>query len=224
MLLAAGKIASDINTDGIITENILFQATAPTKIIYMQFASEHSATVHLNLFAVLKTAQVRLIKKDAEIKVSDLVLQVVVEYDLQDIEQIIATADVNDVISYIITGELIIGEETEMIQMISNTDTSSTVADAGTLTAATSNYTTLSTDDVIDCTSGTFDITLISAVGRAGKIQHIKNSGSGLITIKTASAQTIDGIASGSLVLDQYTSLSVVSDGSNWIIIGNRPA
>lgn len=223
MILAAGKIASDINTDGIITENILFQATAPTKIIYMQFASEHSATVHLNLYAVLKTAQVRLIKKDAEIKVTDLVLQVVVEYDLVDIEQIIATADVNDVISYIITGE-IEGVNTDMIQMISNIDTSSTVADAGTLTAVTSNYTTLSTDDVIDCTSGTFDVTLISAVGRAGKIQHIKNSGSGLITIKTASAQTIDGIASGSLVLDQYTSLTVVSDGTNWKIIGNRPA
>ena len=222
MLLAAGKISGNINTDGIAQEVILFQATAPTKVIYMQFASEHSATVLLNLWAVLKTAQVRLIKKDAEIKVTDLVLQVDVEYDLVDIEQIIATVDVPDVISYLITGE--IEGETEMIQMISNADTSGTATDTGTLTAVTANYTTLSTDDVIDCTSGTFDVTLISAVGRAGKIQHIKNSGTGLITIKTSSAQTIDGIASGDLVLDQYTSLSVVSDGTNWIIIGNRPA
>lgn len=106
MILAAGKIASDINTDGIITENILFQATANTRINFMQFASEHSATVLLNLWAVLKTAQVRLIKKDAEIKTTDIVLQFDVQYDLEDIEQIIATANVNDVISYIITGEL----------------------------------------------------------------------------------------------------------------------
>lgn len=224
MLLAAGKISSTINTDRIAQEVILFQATAPTKVIYMQFASEHSATVHLNLWAVLKTAQVRLIKKDAEIKVTDLVLQVDVEYDLVDIEQIIATADVDNVISYLITGE-IEGVNTDMIQMVSNADSSGgTVTDSGTITSVTANYTTLSSDDVIDCTSGTFDVTLITAVGRAGKIQHIKNSGSGLITIKTTSAQTIDGIASGVLVLDQYTSLSVVSDGTNWIIIGNRPA
>ena len=47
-------------------------------------------------------------------------------------------------------------------------------------------------DYFIDCTSGTFSVTLPTAVGIAGKIHIVKNTGNGVITINTTSSQTID--------------------------------
>jgi len=54
----------------------------------------------------------------------------------------------------------------------------------------TSTYTILDTDYFVDC-SGTFTVTLPTAVGVAGKVYVIKNSGSGSITVNTTSSQTI---------------------------------
>lgn len=78
----------------------------------------------------------------------------------------------------------------------------------------TSNYTVAGTDDVVNCTSGTFTVTLPSAVGRTGKPFIIKNSGTGLITVNTTSSQTIDGVLTMTLAPTQ--SLTVWSDGTNW--------
>ena len=85
--------------------------------------------------------------------------------------------------------------------------------------AKTTTYGVLATDDTINCTSGTFTVTLLTAVGIAGQVFIIKNSGTGVITIATTSSQTIDGGASGSILLNQYDALEVQSDGANWIII-----
>jgi hypothetical protein len=86
-------------------------------------------------------------------------------------------------------------------------------------TAKTSAYPVVAaTDYCIDCTSGTFTVTLPTAVGIVGQQFVIKNSSAGTITIATTSAQTIDGSASGAIALGQYDSLSVLSDGANWII------
>ena len=74
------------------------------------------------------------------------------------------------------------------------------------------------TDHFIDCTTGTFTVTLPTAVGQPGKFYVIKNSGSGTITVATTSSQTIDGNLTETL--DQYDSIQVVSDGTNWIIAG----
>jgi hypothetical protein len=85
--------------------------------------------------------------------------------------------------------------------------------------AKTALYTIASaTDYCINCTSGTYSITLPTAVSIAGQEFIVKNSGTGVITIATTSSQTIDGQASGSITLNQYDSLSVMSDGANWII------
>lgn len=81
--------------------------------------------------------------------------------------------------------------------------------------AKTANYTVLTTDYFIDCTSGTFTVTLPTAASVSGKIYNIKNSGTGVITVNTTSSQTIDGGSTASLPV-QYTSISVISDGSNW--------
>jgi hypothetical protein len=88
------------------------------------------------------------------------------------------------------------------------------------IAAKTANYTVQSTDETINCTANSFDVTLLSAAGAiTGRKYRVKNSGVGTITIKTTSSQTIDGQASGAITLAQYDCLTVQSDGSNWIII-----
>jgi len=49
--------------------------------------------------------------------------------------------------------------------------------------AVTSTYAITASDYMVDATSGTFQITLPTAVGVAGKIFEIKNSGTGPITV-----------------------------------------
>jgi len=85
------------------------------------------------------------------------------------------------------------------------------VAKTGTYTLTTADYGVL-------CTSGTFAVTLPTAVGVTGQEYNIVNTGTGVITLNTTSAQTISGEASGTITLNQYDSLGVVSDNANWII------
>ena len=65
--------------------------------------------------------------------------------------------------------------------------------------AITGTYTVTSDDYAVDCTSGTFIVSLPSAVGITGKIYVIKNSGAGVITVAAAGGQLIDGSASKTL-------------------------
>jgi len=83
--------------------------------------------------------------------------------------------------------------------------------------AKTGNYTATDADGMINCTAGSLTITLPTSVARAGKQFTIKNSGTGRITVVGTSSQTIDGQLSQYLL--QYDSMSVVSDGANWLII-----
>jgi hypothetical protein len=84
--------------------------------------------------------------------------------------------------------------------------------------AKTSTYPIVTTDGIINCTSGTFTTTLPTAVGFSGLTFTIKNSGAGTITLATTSAQTIDGASTKSLS-SQYSSIVVASDGANWMTI-----
>lgn len=85
-------------------------------------------------------------------------------------------------------------------------------------TQTTIAYTLLATDETVECTSGTYAVTLPTAVGKTGKVYYIKNSGTGVISINTTTGQTIDGGAGGSITLAQYDALFVQSNGTNWII------
>jgi len=85
-------------------------------------------------------------------------------------------------------------------------------------TAVTSNYTVGEDDYVVDATTGSFPITLPTAVGITGKNYLIKNSGSGVITVDGYGSETIDDEIS--LILNQYGSVQLISDGINWIIAG----
>jgi hypothetical protein len=70
---------------------------------------------------------------------------------------------------------------------------------------------------IINCTANTFTVTLPTAIGIGGREYTIKNSGSGVITVDGDGAETIDG--SATRTLNQYDSLTIVSDGTNWIVI-----
>lgn len=78
-------------------------------------------------------------------------------------------------------------------------------------------YTITSSDYLVNCTSGTFNLTLPTAASIEGRVFVIKNSGAGVITLNTTSSQTIDGAAT--VTLNQWDKVSVVSDGSNWLTI-----
>jgi hypothetical protein len=87
------------------------------------------------------------------------------------------------------------------------------------VSGTTSAGATASTDYVYNATSGTFTITLPTAVSNTN-MYIIKNSGTGIVTVATTSAQTIDGVTT-QVIPTQYSSISMVSDGSNWILLDN---
>ena len=72
-------------------------------------------------------------------------------------------------------------------------------------------------DALIEVTSGSPVVTLPTAVGCVGYQFIVKNSGSGSPTLATTSGQTIDG--SSTQNIPQYTSLTPVSNGTNWILV-----
>lgn len=78
-------------------------------------------------------------------------------------------------------------------------------------------YTLTPADVVVECTANTFTITLPTAVDISGKKYTIKNSGAGVITVDADDTETIDGATTKTL--NQYDSITIVSNNSNWIII-----
>jgi len=76
-------------------------------------------------------------------------------------------------------------------------------------------YTATNADYVIDCTSGTFTVTLPASSGRTGRILIIKNSGAGTITVDGNASETIDGATTVTLAV-QYGTIQIMSDGTNW--------
>lgn len=85
-------------------------------------------------------------------------------------------------------------------------------------TNQTSTYAIDNTDCVVNCTSGTFTVTLPTAVGLEGQYFIVKNRGTGVITVDGYGVETIDGLANKLLAV-QNESIMVISDGANWIIV-----
>jgi hypothetical protein len=92
-------------------------------------------------------------------------------------------------------------------------------ASSGDYKAKSANYTITTSDYAINCTSGTFTLTLPpAATATAGRMFVIKNSGAGTITVDPDGAELIDG--SGTYVIStQYASITIMSTGTGWIII-----
>jgi hypothetical protein len=85
--------------------------------------------------------------------------------------------------------------------------------------AKSGTYTATGADHTIEATTGTFTITLPTAVGRAGQVYFITNSGSGVLTLGTTSSQTFVNVTATptTLTLAQFVSYIVVSNGANWL-------
>ena len=85
--------------------------------------------------------------------------------------------------------------------------------------AKTGTYAASVSDQTIECTSGTFTVTLPTAVGCAGRIYFITNSGAGTITVGTTSSQTFANVAATptTLTLATLTGVEVESNGANWL-------
>jgi len=88
----------------------------------------------------------------------------------------------------------------------------------------TATYTATAEDEIIlcDATAGIMTINLPTAVGIAGVQYTIKkiDSGGNAITIDPNGAQTIEGSSTKTLS-SQWSYYTIVSDGTNWIIIGS---
>ena len=78
-------------------------------------------------------------------------------------------------------------------------------------------YTILDRDQIIDCTSGTFTVTLPTAIGIKGKQYIIINSGTGVITIDAYSTETISGVTSFDIY--EGESITIISNNANWNMI-----
>lgn len=88
-------------------------------------------------------------------------------------------------------------------------------------TAATgSTYTVLSTDQIVLANnSGGVAVALISAASAGDGFRLVvKNTGTGAVTIDADGTETIDG-ALTAILTNQYESITIVSDGSNWFIL-----
>jgi hypothetical protein len=72
-------------------------------------------------------------------------------------------------------------------------------------------------NSLVEVTANSPTLTLPTAASTPGMYFVIKNSGAGTVTLATTGGQTIDGASTQSLT--QYQSLTVVSNGTNWILI-----
>lgn len=92
------------------------------------------------------------------------------------------------------------------------------IATAITTTVKTTAYTATTSDSTIlaDASGGTFQITLPTAVGCAGRQYTIKRTGAtNNVTVGGTSAQTLDGAITKTLG-SQNATLTVQSDNANW--------
>jgi hypothetical protein len=77
------------------------------------------------------------------------------------------------------------------------------------------------TDHTIEVTANTFTVTLPTAVGITGRTYVITNSGSGVLTLATTSSQTFVNVTATptTLTLNQFATVTVQSNGANWLRI-----
>lgn len=89
-------------------------------------------------------------------------------------------------------------------------------------------YDVLVTDGVllVDTQSGAVTLNLPAAADAAGQVLTVKRMGTGVnaVTIDGDGAETIDGSATNTDLDAQYDVLTIVSDGSEWLILNSNIA
>ena len=123
-------------------------------------------------------------------------------------------------------GNIVISPSSGGLTGIGTSSPNSVLQVGGALSTAlatkTGTYTVTATDSIVLCNAatGAFTVTLISAVGVAGRQYTFKrlNSGANNVTVAASGAQTIDGAAT-QVLTTQYQAIRVVSDGTNWDLV-----
>jgi len=86
--------------------------------------------------------------------------------------------------------------------------------------------TTDANNEIISLSGASFTLTLHTAVGNTGQVLELLHQGTTITqvyTLATTSSQTIGGIAGGSYALHtKGERLKLISDGSNWLILGHH--
>jgi hypothetical protein len=89
----------------------------------------------------------------------------------------------------------------------------------------TADYTVTASDYAIlgDASSGAITITLPTAVGIAGRVYVVKkiDNSSNVVTVAASGSETIDGATTYTLS-SQWKYVTIISNGSNWLVIGNN--
>ena len=95
-----------------------------------------------------------------------------------------------------------------------------TVSTTATLSLTPSNSSTYNSIEVIYTATGSsaYTVTLPTAASIEGKKIHVKRLATANITVDGDGSETIDGSATFVLT-SQYSSITLISDGTNWIII-----
>lgn len=138
------------------------------------------------------------------------------------------TVITNNTASSAAPAALAMGASTVLARLAAGNIVAATPTEINTLltvaatTTKTSNYTVLTTDTFIPCdaSGGSLTVTLYTAVGNSGRVVTIKKMDSTLtqeVTIEGDGTETIDGALNYKLDT-QYESITLVSDGANWLI------
>ena len=84
--------------------------------------------------------------------------------------------------------------------------------------AVTATYAVTASDHII-LANGTFTVTLPTAVGIAGRMYTIKNTGAGTITVAQTGSETTDGSTTDTTIATTKAARTFMSDGLGWQII-----
>jgi hypothetical protein len=86
--------------------------------------------------------------------------------------------------------------------------------------SGTLNITTLGTYFRVDASSGSLPVNLPAAANNRKRVINIKkvDSSSNTITVDPNGSETIDG-SSTVTITAQWANLTIISDGSNWLIV-----
>ena len=85
------------------------------------------------------------------------------------------------------------------------------------ISVKTANYTLVSTDHIIVANnSSSFTLTLPAASSNTGREYIIKNKGAGVVTVDATALGQLDGV--NTTTVEQYSALTVISDGTTWNI------
>lgn len=108
--------------------------------------------------------------------------------------------------------------EFDEVLIFQNSFSSSASGRVSNLTQESGNYILTSSDYYVEFIAGDATVNLPAANGLVGQEFVIKNSSTGIITLDPDGSETIDGELTV-LLSTQYDALTIVSNGTNWIIV-----